>query len=273
MNLTSWLAVLALCWPHGSVPSGGDVALTREQAKLVKDSGKALKSSDEETSILGLQEIALLAVEFKPAHKKISEALALGFKNDSYLVRAETARLMVKSPHPDVIVKAFVGAADDIRGFIVSVSGMQKDEAAALDVPSARLYSQRVIEGLGQLPDDRSLKALLEILASIPNREHQRYLPVVAGALTDLAAWDGLKALMPRFGDMQSRDISRGAAKGPEKAAKKIHDHLASMARGLSLDEIPDYGPDVHQEWREWLDQHRKQFAVKLGRFRLPDED
>jgi hypothetical protein len=185
-----------------------------------------------------LEEAAALTGEHSNHRSKaVAEFLVRGFEDDSLGVRARAAELIGTGQHVKVALAELTGALSDVRKALDAAA--EQNGAAALDPDSMR-YAAAMLGALSQLPDDRSLKAVLGFLEASAKQE---WFPAVhvpgAVALIRLGQRDGVEWVASTLSELDPKGRSRVATALAERAAS-----LEGEVGGM-----PDVTGDALQTW------------------------
>src|SRR5262249_3481503 len=128
-----------------------------------------------------------------------------------YGVRAAAAELLVKGQHPDEAVKALADAVDDLRELVAKLDFASKQNPEVKLGKEGMRYFHAVLDGLAQLPDDRSVEALTSFLKGMTSHMPAAIVEPVATALAKLDTREAARVLISR---MTAAEGSRGHSQG-----------------------------------------------------------
>ncbi len=269
------------------VLSGPCIGSTEEPPPSVAELKKLLRSKEEKVRDQALLELASIAKEeSEQPRREVAEAAALALEDSSLVIRERAARFLGKDFHPEVAVVQLCKALDQAREDMARMGRgalrppRQGDEPGTggdqtSDNEQKLKVAAAIIESLGNLPDDRSVAALVETLRSIPPRSPPVVSLPLCRSLTELLALDGVEVVVQYLGSVESSGQSRGG-RGPggedRDRARPIHDLLGKLAAKRKIEDVPQWGEQAGARWRRWLDQHGRSLPAKLGRVKIPKE-
>lgn len=259
-----------------------------EEDAVLASVHEALRASAKEERIAALEEVAALTEAHRNApSKKVAQVLARAMKDEDLDVQAAAARLLASTgQHPETAVRTLVDAVEDLRGLLAGMPrvGRGRDDQDPLDAEQQEMreaavnLATQVIEGLGRLPDDRSVAVLSDLLVQLPTRGGgDRLVTIVAKALAHLEARDGIESIIQRMVQTEGRMGSRAGSgnedrRGPGRGdgiTRELHDQLVVLSEGKSISEHPVFDEQCAGEWKEWFSANQRFFPARLGKIKL----
>ena len=213
----------------------------------------------------------LLELPGEEVSPNVTRTLASALHDESFEMRREAASKIATSPHQKEAVGALVEALEEIQKDWSKRGRGRGREPLARD---ALAYAEVVVKGLGQLPDDRSVKSLTTLLSRFPPGAPRGMVSVVAGSLVELGAREGIKSVIERLSQAAAaagRQAGRGGddqnrRRSGERGGEALHRLLAKAAEERGLEGIPEWSDKAHAEWRHWFSKNQGRFPAKLGR-------
>ena len=238
-----------LCKPHAQLE-------TAEIERL----RPRLESEEARDRIAALRDIAALTHEHENVpSERVAEILVLALEDRSLRVRDRAVRLLADGQHPEATVVALVDLMGSFKKKMWSlVAWLQGENQDRGTVTDAMNYLKTVMRKSGDVPDDRVVEALADVLLAMPSE--MRGQPVAMAAtksLLQLGTKDAVKAVLRQFSSMSDT---------PEM--RNIHDALRGFAFDLEIDDYPEYGEDVPEKWARWVKKHSRAMPAKLGKWR-----
>jgi hypothetical protein len=205
---------------------------------------------------------------------QVAKLAARAVQQESIEVKLAAVTLLTLSPHRLEAVEALCWLAGELRKEIAGLGrGSNRGE---LSVDEKELL-QKVVRGLAQLPDDRSVKAVQDLIQNAP--QQAPLVELFAEALVALQARSGIAAVVQQLSNIGTR-LARAQSQ-PDRgqrlrtAGDRLHQLLFDLADSLELQGMPrHWSARVDREWRDWFAANQKHFPKKLGRVkdRLADE-
>lgn len=213
---------------------------------------------------------------------EIAKLVAGMVDDEKAIVRTEAVKSLGGGMHPDVAIPAIaegLGATMKELAKIPFGRGDWAPPGGANDDPKAaerrkqrdELYAVAgaAILALKQLPDDRSVTALIEALPQW-TRWHEEQLTATVDALMDLRARKGVEAVIARIkaapvGDTGSR------WGGPDKSGVMVRDLAARSLQPMEIDPLPEWNDKEAPDWDAWFKKNQKHFPAKLGKCSLEE--
>ncbi len=279
--------VLALAAGFGAIASEecgqcSDAALCAAhqvaQAAAVKAAKPKLRGGDPVDRILAVQELARINHEHpRLPSSEIAVLAEAALQDESMAVRAEAAKALADGMQPETAVRSLVSALENVRGDLAKLGGggrfgqpdgEEKDpkvqERRKLRDEAVR-YARAIVDGLGKLPDDRSVDALADFLPQLSFRSGGELTDGVGKSLVALDARKGIEALVQKI-----KLSPAGAGPfGPDPTGKTLHDLLTTSARSKGLADPPPWSTKEPPDWEKWFAKNQKSYAAKLGKYDL----
>jgi len=289
----AWLVSLGLVVatafgaPPDGCPSCSATALCaqhqKEESAAVAELVPKLKSKDafERQSTVSKLAGLDLARPIGPS-AEIAKLVAGMVDDEKAIVRTEAVKSLGGGMHPDVAVPAIaecLGATMKELAKIPFGRGDWSPPGAANDDPKAaerrkqreELYAVAgaAIAALRQLPDDRSVAALVEALPQW-SRWHEEQLRATTEALMALRARKGVEAVIQRI---KVAPVGDAGSKwgGPDKSGAMLRDVVARAIQPMEIEPLPEWNDKEAPDWEKWFAKNQKHFAAKLGKCSLEE--
>jgi hypothetical protein len=288
------MVLLLASWLAAPAPESCDTCEPKKICKEHKDADSAalkewqpqLRSKEEAERLAALQALAQQSLSHRNAPSEpIAKALAVGLRDESVTVQSESARLLLDGQHPEIAVRSLIEEVEDVRAEFAKIGrqrGSSREDGGNSQFEELEAYSELLVTGLGTLPDDRSVKTLVQLFTQLGGRGRGGGMTLrVARSLAQLEAREGVKALATGLSQVKAAD-SRGRGRrgggggggspgGNDEGgrAEQVHEILAALARANDLDDIPSWGEDAADDWKEWFGRNQKHFPAKLGRISI----
>ena len=238
-----------LCRPHAKFEAA-------EIERLRPD----LESDEIRDRIGALREIAALTREHQNVPtREVATILVAALEDRSLRVRDRAIRLLTDGQQPEITVVALVGLLEGFRknmwSLVPWLTGPREERGTTAD---AMNYLETVMRVSGDVPDDRVVKALADVLLAMP--AEMRGQPVAMAAtrsLLGLGTRDAVQAVLRQFSSW-----SEG------REMRNIHDALRYFALDLDVEDFPEYGGEAPEQWARWFKKHARDLPSKLGKWR-----
>jgi hypothetical protein len=226
MNASALVFAFAIGWvPFGDCPQckPDDLCAPHQESdqKALEVWRGKIRAKDVEQRLAAVREIAALAKQHENAPSRgAAESIALALADDDYGVRAAAAERLADGQHPDAAVKALTKALDDVREEFARVGKDRErgNSGVTLFGKNGKRYVDAVVGGLANLPDDRSVDALADVLKQLGPDAPNELVKPIADALLQLRSRPALEAVIDRLVSAEgSRSHSRGGSGGGNK--------------------------------------------------------
>jgi hypothetical protein len=131
--------------------------------------------------------------------------------------------------------------------------------------------AQELVKSLREIPDDRSVAALADLLPQLGSRNTE-LLSATADALLALGARSGVAAVVQRLKSAPVSETSGGGkygGGGPDTSGKTLRDLLAEATPKRGTEPVPSWSNKEAGDWEGWFAKNQKHFAAKLGKYDL----
>ena len=262
------LAPLALAIATLTVPLAAQAPAPPTEKSLLAEYKDALKSNEPSyrAAAISAMSEATRELEDAGASKKVAKALAKGLADEDLEVQAAAITALSWGRQPDVVIDVYEDHIKDLRNEIEKRLTRPDEESVAFKQDASRQYAA-VCEALGRHADDRSVDVLISQLRTLTkNSKGKNNLSTIlstplAEALLELGSQEAVEAVVKQTGVYQ----------GPnqQQPAKRLHASLSAFSEGRGW-APSDYSFGYDQAWRDWLDEHEKEFSPKLGKLTEP---
>lgn len=237
-----------LCKPHAQAEAE---ALARLEPEL--------DSEEAGVRMAALKELAALTEAHQNAPgQAVAERLAAALEDDSLRVRERALRLLTDGQHPEVTVEALTGVLGSFEknmwSLVPWLTGPAEERGSMLD---AMAYLETAMRVCADVPDDRVVDALGDLLLAFPSEMRGQPVAMAASrSLLELRTRDAVETVLKQFQTLQ-----------PGKEMRNLHDALVDLAIDLEVEDYPEFGEDVDDDWERWLRKHSRRLPSKLGRW------
>jgi hypothetical protein len=253
----------------------------KEEAAAVAEVTPKLKSKDPSDRRFAIA--ALVALDAKhPLCPSLESAklVAAALDDEKVAVRLEAVKALERGMHPDVSVGALATALEETHKELAKIpfgkgdwgggAPGAKEDPKVVERRKARDelvgLAQQIVKGLRELPDDRSVAALADLLPTL-SRWNGELLSATADALLGLGARDGVTAVVQRLKSAPVNDTGGKYGGGPDTTGKTLRDLLAEAAPKKGTEPVPAWDEKEAPDWERWLAKNQKHFPAKLGRY------
>lgn len=239
-----------LCRPH-----------REQEASEFERLQSALTSSDPRERYEALYDLSELASEHvNVPSAEVARALARAvLADDSLRVRERAMRLLTDGQDPEVTVETLERVlADIVSNMWTLVEWLMGPGEQRGHVGDAMNYLETAMLACGEVRDDRVVKALCRTLMAYPSE--MRGQPVAMAAtrsLLDLGSREAVHTVLKQFSSLR-----------PSDELRNLHNALESFASELDLEDQPDYGEQVGDDWERWFAKHSGRLPKKLGKWK-----
>ena len=219
-----------------------------------------LESDVDDDRIGALIQIAALTQEHENVPSgNVARILATALEDESLRVRELALELLTDGQHPEIAVVGLVNVIEHLKrnmfGLVPSLTGAKQERGTTAD---AMNYIETIMRVSGQVPDDRVVKALINVLTAMPWEMYGQPVAMAATrSLLDLGTRDAVKAVLRQFN-----------SESTEEEMQAVHEALTDFALYLDLEDPPEYGKKVRKQWDRWLKKHGRSLPKKLGKWR-----
>ena len=287
--MRDWLRRSASVVVAGLMTSGAAASSFDDESDLGKLRTQLLRAEQAEEREAALRAIALTPADEKGVPSRdAAKLLARGLMDEAMSVRVEAVRLLGMAAHREVALLALIDVLESTRTEMGRLSNAaargqanKDDERIVALIDENVRFARGVIEALGHLPDDRSVKTLSNFSEKIPTGLRGRFAETLARSLVRLgtrSAWQEVIRMLPSLEARAGRGVPLPLAKAGKKAKtsplQKVHDVLVGAADVAELDRAPEFGDTPAAQWRKWYERHQRRFPARLGRIdpAIPDD-
>ncbi len=238
-----------VCTPH-----------VKFEASEIKRLRGEFESDSIDDRIEALNEIAALTFEHENVPSaRVAKILVTALEGGSLRVREAAIELLTDGQHAGIAVPALVEVMDDLKrnmyGLVPWLAGKKGVRGTSAEAMS---YIETVMRVSSQVPDDRVLKALANVLAAMPWEMYGQPVAMAATrSLLELGTPAAVRAVLRQFNSQSGSDEMQA-----------INDALTDFALDLEFDDAPEYGKDASKQWNRWLKKHVRSLPSKLGKWR-----
>lgn len=249
------------------------------QTAAVKAAKPKLRGGEPVDRISAVQELARINHEHpRLPSSEVADLAEAALQDESMAVRTEAAKALADGMQPETAVRSLVAALENVRGDLAKLGGGGRYGQPDGDAKDPKVqerrktrdeamhYAQAIVDGLGKLPDDRSVDALADFLAQLSGRSSDELTTGVANSLIALDARKGIEALIQKI-----KLSSGGGGKygGPDATSKTLHDLLAKSVAAKGLTDAPAWSTKEPPDWEKWFAKNQRSYPAKLGKYDL----
>lgn len=238
-----------ICKPH-----------VKYEAAELKRLRSELESDDADDRSGALIQVAALTHEHENVpSENVARILAAALEDESLRVRELAIELLTDDQHPETAVVGLVGVIEDLKrnmfGLVPSLTGAKGERGTTADAMS---YIETIMRVSGEVPDDRVVKALANVLGAMPWEMYGQSVAMAATrSLLDLGTRDAVKAVLRQFNSESTKE-----------EMQSLHDALTDFALDLDFEDAPEFDKHARKQWDRWLKKHSRSLPKKLGKWR-----
>jgi len=252
----------------------------KEEAAAVAELTPKFKSKDPGDRRGAIAKLVALDARHPLCPSLESAKLVATLDDEKVAVRLEAVKALQRGMHPDVSVGALATALEETRKELAKIpfgkgdwgggAPGAKEDPKVVERRKARDellgLAQQIVKGLRELPDDRSVAALADLLPTL-SRWNGELLSSTADALLGLGSRDGVSAVVQRLKSAPVNDTGGKYGGGPDTTGKMLRDLLAAAAPKKGTEPVPAWDEKEAPDWEHWLAKNQKHFPAKLGRY------